>query len=76
MRLNRRSLLKLSSLLLTQALIPPLPGLDHYTDGLPESPAVTRPLIGFARAINWGVVIRAEPSLDAKVVGSMVNHFL
>jgi lipoprotein-anchoring transpeptidase ErfK/SrfK len=73
MKLNRRSLLKLGSLLLTRAMLPPLPALDHYTDGLPVAPAVMRPLIGFARAISWGVVIREEPSLDAKAVGSMVG---
>ena len=69
MRLTRRSLLKTGSLLLTQALLPPLPAIDRYADGIPDSPAVKQPVIAFARAINYGVAIRSEPSLDAKMLG-------
>jgi lipoprotein-anchoring transpeptidase ErfK/SrfK len=73
MRLNRRTLLKLSSLFLSRALLPPLPSIDRYSDGLPEAPAPSRPIIGFARAINYGAAVRKEPSLDAKVVSTLVT---
>ena len=73
MRLNRRSLLKMGTLLLSRALLPPLPALDRYTDVLPEVTPAARPLIGFARAITWGVIIRKEPSLNADTVGRMAT---
>jgi lipoprotein-anchoring transpeptidase ErfK/SrfK len=73
MRLNRRALLKLSSLFLSRALLPPLPSIDRYSDGLPEAPAPSRPIIGFARAINYGAAVRKEPSLDAKVISTLVT---
>jgi lipoprotein-anchoring transpeptidase ErfK/SrfK len=72
MKSNRRALLKISSLLMTRALLPPLPPLDRYADGLPDSPRVTRPIIAFARAINYGVAVRQEPNLNAKMVGTLM----
>jgi lipoprotein-anchoring transpeptidase ErfK/SrfK len=72
MRLNRRALLKLTSLALSRALLPPLPSLDRYTDGLPDMPATRRTLIGFARAINYGVAVRKEPDLQAKMVSTLM----
>src|SRR5690242_15351766 len=72
MRLNRRSLLKISSFLFTRALLPPLPALDRYADGLPDTPASRRPLIGFARAINYGVAVRTEPNLQAPMVSTLM----
>jgi lipoprotein-anchoring transpeptidase ErfK/SrfK len=72
MRLNRRNLLKLSSLLLSRALLPPLAPIDRYTDGLPGAPASKRPIIGFARAINYGVAVRSEPDLQAKMVSTLM----
>ncbi len=69
MRLSRRSILKAGSLLAARALLPPLPALDRYADGIPNTPAVKRPVIAFARAIGYGVAIRSEPDLNAQMVG-------
>ncbi len=72
MKLNRRKLMKISALLLTRALLPPLPPLDRYADGLPDSPVVTRPIIAFARAINYGVAVRQEPNLNARMLRTLM----
>lgn len=72
MRLNRRMFLKLSSLLMSRALLPPLPQINRYTDGQDVAPVVKRPIIGFARAISYGVAVRTEPNLDARTVSVMM----
>ena len=68
MRLNRRALLKLGSLSFLRAFLPPLLPPDRYSDGLPVAPEPKRKLIGFARAINYGVAVRSEPWLRPFVV--------
>ena len=60
--------LKLSSVLMSRALLPPLSQINHYMDGLDTAAAVKRPIISYARAINYGVAVRAEPNLDAKLL--------
>lgn len=72
MKFNRRSFLKASSLLFSRALLPPLPPLNRYTDDLPDTQSKTRPLIGFARAINYGVAVRKEPNLKATMVSTLM----
>ncbi len=78
MNLPRRTLLKqalrLGSTSLVRALLPPLPKADYYSDGLGTTTPVTqKPVIGFARALQWGVVIRTEPSLNAPQVGAITR---
>jgi len=84
MKLTRRSLLGLltSGLghTLARAMLPPLPQMDFYTDGVGTGggPAVAKPItpkpvLAFARALQFGVVVRSEPSLDAPKVGALVR---
>jgi lipoprotein-anchoring transpeptidase ErfK/SrfK len=42
--------------------------LNRYTDGQDVAPPVKRPIIGFARAISYGVAVRSEPNLNAKLL--------
>ena len=69
MKLTRRTLLKLSVTGLMRSMLPPLPKADYYSDGLGTRPSATKLVMGFARALQWGVVIRTEPSLNAPQVG-------
>lgn len=71
MRLSRRTLIKLSSLGLLRALLPPLPPVDFYTDGELARPVTRRPAIAFARSLQFGALIRSEPDLRAPKVGTL-----
>ncbi|MCS7055931.1 MAG: L,D-transpeptidase [Thermoflexales bacterium] len=71
MNLSRRTLLKLGSLGLLRALLPPLPAMDFYTDGEPAQPMMRRMPIAFARSLQFGAVIRSEPDLRAPKVGTL-----
>ena len=79
MKINRRSLLKLASASLARALLPPLPKTNFYTDGDTstnnQQPTNNnaKPIQTFARALQFGVVIRSEPSTDAPKVGALVR---
>lgn len=72
MNFNRRTFLKLSSLLMSRALLPPLPPTNRYTDDLPEAQVNRKPLLGFARAINYGVAVRKEPNLKATMLSTLM----
>jgi lipoprotein-anchoring transpeptidase ErfK/SrfK len=80
-KLSRRSLLKLATAgigqTLARALLPPLPKQDFYTDGTPnpQSPTPIHPksVQSFARALQYGVIIRSEPRTAANKVGALVR---
>jgi lipoprotein-anchoring transpeptidase ErfK/SrfK len=80
MKPARRNLLKLATAgigyTLARALLPPLPKLDYYTDGV-SGPSLNhstnKPITNFARAMQYGVVIRNEPTTQANKVGAMVR---
>jgi lipoprotein-anchoring transpeptidase ErfK/SrfK len=69
--LSRRALLKLSSLGLLRAILPPLPRVDFYTDGNLARPVTTKPVIAFARGLAYGGAVRSEPSTKALQVASL-----
>jgi lipoprotein-anchoring transpeptidase ErfK/SrfK len=71
MKLSRRTLLKLSSLGLMRAMLPPLPKVDYYTDGDVALPVTKKPVISFARALTYGAIIRSEPNAKAPQVGTL-----
>jgi lipoprotein-anchoring transpeptidase ErfK/SrfK len=71
MKLSRRSLLKLSSLGLLRAILPPLPKVDFYTDGDIATPVTRKPATLFARTLQWSAIIRSEPNLNAPQVTSI-----
>ncbi len=71
MKLSRRSLLKLGSLGLARAILPPLPKMDYYTDGDIALPVTRKPALKFARSLQWSSIIRSEPNLNASQVGTL-----
>lgn len=71
MRLSRRTLLKLGSLGLLRAMLPPLPAMDFYTDGELARPVVPKPPIAFARVLQFSAVVRSEPNLRAPKLRSL-----
>lgn len=70
-KISRRALLKLGSLGLMRIMLPPLPAADFYTDGDLALPITRRPVLAFARSLQWGAIIRSEPSLNAPRVGTL-----
>lgn len=71
MKFSRRTLLKIGSLGLARAILPPLPKMDFYTDGEIALPATRKPVLAFARALQWNAVLRSEPNSSAPQVGSL-----
>ena len=71
MTLSRRTLLKYGSLGLLQAILPPLPVTNFYTDGDRALPVTRKPAVKFARVLQWSAILRSEPSLNAPQVGSL-----
>lgn len=69
--LSRRTVLKLASLGLMRAALPPLPKVDFYTDGDSAVPVTKKPVVAFARGLNVGGVVRSEPSTQAPQVGAL-----
>jgi lipoprotein-anchoring transpeptidase ErfK/SrfK len=82
MQLTRRSLLRLASAGLLRSLLPPLPAQDFYADGAGASPSAitpttpkrySKPVLGFARALLYGVIVRAEPTTNSPKVGALIR---
>ncbi len=71
-RISRRSVLRLMSLSLTRAMLPPMPPINFLRDGAPAEVEQPKQLLSFARAITWGVPVRSEPNFYARTTDIMV----
>lgn len=68
--LSRRSFLRIAGLGASRSILPaiippgrpPVGGLLNQVDAAPVSNATTRDVMGFARAVRWGVPVYADPS--------------